>query len=390
MNSSASAVIHSVRLISSGLDRPDAFVAFDDRQVLATGTGSEWGELAADDAKVLDGNGYILTPGLIDIHNHGGAGSSYGDSPEAIRTARRLHLEHGITRQLLSLVTASPEVLISQIHLAAAEIRRDPTILGIHLEGPFLARDYCGAHDPALLRDPDPDLVERLLDAADGTVREVTMAPERAHFAESAQILRDAGVVVAVGHTAATFEQTQAAIDAGATLLTHAFNGMPGVHHRAPGPVFAFVEDPGSWLEVINDGAHVRPEVIRMLCGLAPGRVALVSDAMAATGVGDGRYRLGDLDVEVEAGVARLTEGKAIAGSTITLDVGIARAVQDVGLSPLAGIEAATAVPAQILGVADRFGRLEPGYIADAVLFDQDWQVRSVWIDGRPLGEGEH
>jgi N-acetylglucosamine-6-phosphate deacetylase len=390
MNSSASAVIHSVRLISSGLDRPDAFVAFDDRQVLATGTGSEWGELAADDAKVLDGNGYILTPGLIDIHNHGGAGSSYGDSPEAIRTARRLHLEHGITRQLLSLVTASPEVLISQIQLAAAEIRRDPTILGIHLEGPFLARDYCGAHDPALLRDPDPDLVERLLDAANGTVREVTMAPERAHFPESAQILRDAGVVVAVGHTAATFEQTRAAIDAGATLLTHAFNGMPGVHHRAPGPVFAFVEDPGSWLEVINDGAHVRPEVIRMLCGLAPGRVALVSDAMAATGVGDGRYRLGDLDVEVEAGVARLTEGKAIAGSTITLDVGIARAVQDVGLSPLAAIEAATAVPAQILGVADRFGRLEPGYVADAVLFDQDWQVRSVWIDGRPLGEGEH
>ena len=390
MDSSASAVVHSVRLISSGLDRPDSFVAFDDRQVLATGTGREWGELAADDAKVLDGNGYILTPGLIDIHNHGGAGSSYGDSPEAIRTARRLHLESGITRQLLSLVTASPEVLISEIQLAAAEIRRDPTILGIHLEGPFLARDYCGAHDPALLRDPDPDLVERLLDAADGTVREVTMAPERAHFAESAQILRDAGVVVAVGHTAATFEQTQAAIDAGATLLTHAFNGMPGVHHRAPGPVFAFVEDPGSWLEVINDGAHVRPEVIRMLCGLAPGRVALVSDAMAATGVGDGRYRLGNLDVEVEAGVARLTEGRAIAGSTITLDVAVARAIQEVGLTPLAAIEAATAVPAQILGVADRFGRLEPGYIADAVLFDQDWQVRSVWIDGRPLGEGEH
>src|SRR5215212_2101824 len=389
MNSSASAVIHSVRLISSGLDRPDSFVAFGDGQVLATGTGSDWGDLAADDAKVLDGNGYILTPGLIDIHNHGGAGSSYGDSPEAIRTARRLHLESGITRQLLSLVTASPEVLLSQIHLAAAETRRDPTILGIHLEGPFLARDYCGAHDPDLLRDPDPDLVKELLDAADGTIREVTMAPERAHFAQSAQILRDAGVVVAVGHTAATFEQTRAAIDAGATLLTHAFNGMPGVHHRAPGPVFAFVEDPGSWLEVINDGAHVRPEVIRMLCGLAPGRVALVSDAMAATGVGDGRYRLGNLDVEVEAGVARLTEGRAIAGSTITLDVAVARAIQEVGLTPLAAIEAATAVPAQILGVADRFGRLEPGYVADAVLFDQDWQVRSVWIDGRPLGEGE-
>lgn len=389
MNSSAAAVIHSVRLISSGRDRADAFVAFGDGQVLATGTGSDWVELAAGDMEVLDGNGYILTPGLIDIHNHGGAGSSYGDSAEAIRTARRLHLEHGITRQLLSLVTAAPEVLISHVHLAAAEIRQDPTLLGIHLEGPFLARDYCGAHNPALLRDPDPDLVKQLLDAADGTLREVTMAPERAHFAESARLLRDAGVVVAVGHTAATFEQTRAAIDDGATLLTHAFNGMPGVHHRAPGPVFAFVEDSSSWLEVINDGAHVRPEVIRMLCGLAPGRVALVSDAMAATGVGDGQYRLGDLDVEVEGGIARLTEGKAIAGSTITLDVAVTRAVEDVGLTPLAAIEAATAVPAQILGLADRFGRLEPGYVADAVLFDQDWRVRRVWIDGRPLGEWE-
>jgi N-acetylglucosamine-6-phosphate deacetylase len=389
VNSSASAVIHSVRLISSGLDRTDAFVAFGNGQVLASGTGSDWRKLAADDAKVLDGNGYILTPGLIDIHNHGGAGSSYGDSAEAIRIARRLHLEHGVTRQLLSLVTAAPEVLISHIHLAAAEIHRDPTILGIHLEGPFLARDYCGAHNPALLRDPDPDLVKQLLDASDGTLREVTMAPERAHFAESARLLREAGVLVAVGHTAATFEQTRAAINDGATLLTHAFNGMPGVHHRAPGPVFAFVEDSSSWLEVINDGAHVRPEMIRMLCGLASGRVALVSDAMAATGVGDGRYRLGGLDVEVEGGVARLTEGRAIAGSTITLDIAVARAVQEVGLTPVAAVDAATAVPAQILGVADRFGRLEPGCAADAVLFDQDWQVRSVWIDGRPLGEGK-
>jgi N-acetylglucosamine-6-phosphate deacetylase len=154
--------------------------------------------------------------------------------------------------------------------------------------------------------------------------------------------------------------------------------------------VLAFTECPGGWLEVINDGVHVRPEVIRMLCRLAPGRVALVSDAMAAAGVGDGRYRLGNLDVEVAAGVARLTGGKAIAGSTITLDVAVARAVQDVGLTPLAAVEAATAIPAQILGVDDRFGRLEPGYMADAVLFDSDWQVRGVWIDGRPVGEREH
>jgi N-acetylglucosamine-6-phosphate deacetylase len=390
VSSAASVVIHSVRLISSGLDRADAFVAFRGDRVLAAGTGSGWRDLPGNDAEVLDGTGHALTPGLLDIHNHGGAGASYGESGEAIRTARRLHRLHGTTRQLLSLVTASAEALISQIQIAAAETRRDPTILGIHLEGPFLARQYCGAHDPAFLRAPDPDLVERLLGAADGTLRQVTMAPERAHFAKSARILLDAGVVVAVGHTAAGYEQTRAAIEAGANLLTHAFNGMPAVHHRAPGPVLAFTESPGGWLEVINDGVHVRPEVIRMLCRLAPGRVALVSDAMAAAGVGDGRYRLGNLDVEVTGGIARLTNKNSIAGSTITLDVAVARAVQDVGLTPLAAVDAATAIPAQILGMDDRFGRLEPGYVADAVLFDKDWQVRGVWIDGRPVGEREH
>jgi N-acetylglucosamine-6-phosphate deacetylase len=387
--SSAASVIHSVRLISAGIDRPDAFVAFRDGHVLATGNGGGWHELAGDGADLLDGGGRVLTPGLIDIHNHGGGGASYGEDGDAVRKARELHRQHGVTRQLLSLVTASPDVLISQIEVVAAETRRDPTILGIHLEGPFLARHHHGAHDPALLRDPDPDLVERFLGAADGTLRQITMAPELAQFAESARILREAGVVIAVGHTAATFEQAAAAIDAGATLLTHAFNGMPGVHHRAPGPVFAFVENSGCWLEVINDGVHVRPELVRMLCQLAPGRVALVSDAMAAAGGGDGRYRLGDLDVDVAAGVARLTEGHSIAGSTITLDVAIARAVQDVRLTPLEAIEAATAVPAQILGVADRFGRLEPGYVADAVLFDRDWQLCGVWIDGRPVSERE-
>jgi N-acetylglucosamine-6-phosphate deacetylase len=390
VSSAASTVIHSVRLISAGLDRPDAFVAFRDGRVLATGTGSDWRKFAGNDAKVINGAQDVLTPGLIDIHNHGGAGASYGESGEAIRTARQLHRQHGTTRQLLSLVTAPPDALISQIQVAAAEARRDPTILGLHLEGPFLAERYRGAHDPAFVRDPDPGLVERLLRAADGTLRQVTMAPERAHFAESALILRRAGVIVAVGHTAATYEQAAAAIDAGSTLLTHTFNAMPGVHHRAPGPVLAFVENSGVWLEVINDGLHVRPEAIRMLCRLAPGRVAMVSDAMAAAGAGDGRYRLGNLDVDVAEGVARLAGGKALAGSTLTLDVAVARAVQNVGLTPLAAVEATTSVPAQILGVEDRFGRLEPGFVADAVLFDQDWHVRGVWIDGLPMEEREH
>ena len=383
----ASAVIHSVRLISAGFDRADAFVAFGDGRVLATGTGSAWRELAGADADIFDGAGHVLTPGLIDIHNHGGAGASYDEGGEAIRTARQLHLEHGTTRQLLSLMTASPDILIPQLQVAAAETRRDPTILGIHLEGPFLAHQYCGAHNPALLRDPDIDLVRQFLGASDGNLRQVTMAPELARFAESAGMLLEAGVVVAAGHTAATFEQARAAIEAGASLLTHTFNGMRGVHHRSPGPVLAFVDAPSGWLEVINDDVHVRPEVIRMLCRLAPGRVALVSDAMAAAGAGDGQYRLSNRVVEVIGGVARLAGEKALAGSTLTLDVAVAHAVQKVGLTPLAAIEAATVVPAQILGLEDQFGRLEPGYVADAALFDRDWQILGVWADGRRVRE---
>ena len=383
----ASAVIHSVRLISAGFDRADAFVAFGDGRVLATGTGSAWRELAGADADIFDGAGHVLTPGLIDIHNHGGAGASYDEGGEAIRTARQLHLEHGTTRQLLSLMTASPDILIPQLQVAAAETRRDPTILGIHLEGPFLAHQYCGAHNPALLRDPDIDLVRQFLGASDGNLRQVTMAPELARFAESAGMLLEAGVVVAAGHTAATFEQARAAIEAGASLLTHTFNGMRGVHHRSPGPVLAFVDAPSGWLEVINDDVHVRPEVIRMLCRLAPGRVALVSDAMAAAGAGDGLYRLSNRVVEVIGGVARLAGEKALAGSTLTLDVAVAHAVQKVGLTPLAAIEAATVVPAQILGLEDQFGRLEPGYVADAALFDRDWQILGVWADGRRVRE---
>jgi N-acetylglucosamine-6-phosphate deacetylase len=154
--------------------------------------------------------------------------------------------------------------------------------------------------------------------------------------------------------------------------------------------VLAFAENPSVWLEVVNDGIHVRPEVIRMLCRLAPGRVALVSDAMAAAGAGDGRYRLGSLDVEVANGVARVIGGTSIAGSTLTLDAAVAHGVQTMGLTPLAVIEAATVIPARILGVDDRFGRLEPGYVGDAVLFDREWRVRSVWIDGQLVEERGH
>ena len=196
---------------------------------------------------------------------------------------------------------------------------------------------------------------------------------------------RSAGVAVAVGHTAADYAQTMEAFEAGASILTHAYNGMDGVHHRAPGPVAAATRTPGVTLEVINDGVHVHPEVVRMLFAAAPGRVALITDAMAAAGAEDGDYLLGSLAVEVRDGVARLAEGGSIAGSTLTLDDALRRAVQEVGLPVEDAVLALTQTPATAIGRGDELGRLAQGYAADAVLLDDDFRVLQVFTDGDPV-----
>jgi N-acetylglucosamine-6-phosphate deacetylase len=192
------------------------------------------------------------------------------------------------------------------------------------------------------------------------------------------------GVAVAVGHTGADYDQALAAFDAGAGILTHAFNAMPGLHHRAPGPVAAAARTPGVTLEIVNDGVHVHPEVVRMAFASAPGRMALVTDAMAAAGSADGDYILGSLSVEVRDGVARLAGGGSIAGSTLTLDDALRRAVREVGIPVAEAVTALTATPAAAIGRGGDLGRLRPGYAADAVLLDADFAVRQVWCAGAP------
>jgi N-acetylglucosamine-6-phosphate deacetylase len=202
---------------------------------------------------------------------------------------------------------------------------------------------------------------------------------------DAIRALSAAGVAVAVGHTAADYDQALAAFDAGASILTHAFNAMPGLHHRAPGPVAAATRTPGVKLEIVNDGVHVHPEVVRMAFAAAPGRVALITDAMAAAGSADGDYRLGGLDVEVREGVARLAAGGSIAGSTLTLDDALRRAVLEVGIPVAEAVRAVTSTPAAAVGRSGDLGRLLPGYAADAVLLDADFTVRQVWSAGVPV-----
>ena len=192
----------------------------------------------------------------------------------------------------------------------------------------------------------------------------------------------DAGVAVAVGHTGADFETALAAFGAGASILTHAFNGMRGIHHRAPGPVVAAMHADHVTLEVINDGVHVHPDVVRLAFAGAHGRVALVTDAMAAAGAADGAYRLGSLGVIVEGGIARLLEGGSIAGSTLTQDAALRRAVVDCGIPLDEAVGALTVAPAAAIGRAHDLGRLDPGYAADAVLLTPD-------LTSRPCGARE-
>src|SRR5215212_6591773 len=293
-------LITGARIVSGGAVVEHGWVRFYGGRIAARGAGSA----PSSDGEVLDAAGRVLTPGFVDVHVHGGGGADFSDGPDAVAAVLQAHRDRGTTRSALSLVSAPVGELGEALTALAPLVQEDPLVLGIHLEGPFLSPDARGAHDPDVLTAPTPEAVEELLDAADGTLAQVTIAPELPGAPEAILQLVAAGVRVAVGHTTADLATAGAAFDAGASLLTHAFNAMPGLAHRAPGPIGAAVERPGVVLELIADGFHVHPIVVDALFRLAPARVALITDAMAAAGVGDGEYRLGTLEVVVKDGAA--------------------------------------------------------------------------------------
>ena len=381
---SGSLVIHSVRLVDGGAVVPDAWVRIDGGVIVDRGTGGTWA--AADevvDAVTLAGPDAVLTAGFVDIHGHGGAGASFDDGVEAIRRARALHRLHGTTRAVVSLVTAPLDDLARRVADIADLMGTDADILGSHLEGPFLDPAHHGAHEPTLLRHPAAVDVTRLLEAGRGTIRQVTLAPELPGGLDAVRLIVASGAVAAIGHTSADAGLAVQAFDAGATLLTHAFNAMPGIHHRAPGPVLAAAADHRVVLEVIADNVHLDPHVIKLVFDSAPGRVALITDAMAAAGSADGHYDLGAVSVTVEDGVARADDTGSIAGSTLTQDLALRRAV-DAGVPLADAVRALTETPADAIGAGDRFGRLTVGHVGDAVLLDAQLHVARVWADGRP------
>ena len=379
-----------------------AWIVADDHGVIAaTGTSDEQFESACrgvgidpmDTTRVTDAGGHIMTPGYIDIHAHGSWENSFDDGPEGIDIARAGHAVHGTTRQVLSLITNPIDVQCDNLRNVREKMDSRPDILGSHLEGPFLALARKGAHDPACLKDPVPEIVDRLLEAADGSLRQITIAPELPHGIMAIKRFVAAGVVPAVGHCEADYETAKRGFDAGAGIMTHMFNAMNGLHHREPGPIPAAVEDPRVTIELINDGFHVQDPMVRLGFGFAPHRIAFVTDAMAATDCPDGAYKLGALDVNVVDGHARLVSNGAIAGSTLLLETAVRRAVIDLGFSPADAVEAATLTPARALGL-DRpngvtgaaLGLVAPGNAADLLILDPlNWNVEQVWCAGRKL-----
>lgn len=369
-----SLLLHSARKVDINGVLEDFWVRSDGGVITETGSGQRRpsAEISVDLA------GDTLTPGFIDLHLHGGGGASVDGDNQAIRTVLRTHRQHGTSRAVLSLVSQPVENLEDSLQRIASLSATDSEVLGSHLEGPFLAPNKRGAHAEKTLITPTAEVVTRLLDAAQRTLRQVTLAPEREGAREALTMFHEAGVAVAVGHTETDYEMAREAFRSGASLLTHTFNAMPGLHHRTPGPIPAALEQDHVTLELILDGVHVHPAAARALVAAAPGRVALITDAMAAAGFSDGDYTLGGLTVEVREGIARVTGTETIAGSTLTLDTALRNALK-LGLPETDAVAALTAVPAKALGLSSQLGRIEPGYAADAVRLDANHHVVHTW-----------
>ncbi|MEV5506306.1 N-acetylglucosamine-6-phosphate deacetylase [Streptomyces orinoci] len=344
---------------------------------------------AMDEGPTLDLTGHWIVPGFVDMHVHGGGGASFssGDPEEAL-TAINAHRAHGTTTMAASTVTGDLDDLARQAAVLA-ELTQQGELAGVHFEGPFISPHRCGAHQPGLLRAPDPSDVRKLIDAAHGTARMMTLAPELPGGLESVRMLADLGVIAAVGHTDSSYEATLQAIEAGATVATHLFNAMPGLLHRAPGPVAALLEDERVTVELINDGTHLHPSVLQLAFARAGAdRVAFITDAMGAAGMSDGMYALGPMRVEVKDAVARIADGPtagSIAGSTLTLDTAFRRAVTVDRLPVEDVVQALSANPARLLGVDDRVGSLAEGKDADLVVLDHSFEPAGVMRKGEWL-----
>ncbi len=340
----------------------------------------------ADGGEVLELGERWLAPGLIDTHVHGGAGAQCNTTdPDEVDAVAAFHALHGTTALLATTVAAPPDELEASLMAIA---RSGPIVLGAHLEGPFLSPEWPGAMDPSAFAEPDPGAVARLLESGAGTLAMMTLAPELPGALELIGALTRSGAVASFGHTDASYEQAQAAVAAGARSVTHLFNAMRPLHHRDPGAIGAALDLPQVACELICDGIHVDPVALRLAHRIkGPARVRLVTDAIAAAGMPDGRYRLGAAAVDVSGGTARVAGRESLAGSTLTMEAAVGHAVEFLDVPVPEALAMASANPARLLGIDHRKGAIAPGLDADLVILDDELRCLATMVAGKWVAE---
>ncbi|HET9102696.1 MAG TPA: N-acetylglucosamine-6-phosphate deacetylase [Solirubrobacteraceae bacterium] len=358
-------------------------VAVREGRIVALRTGAAGLSHPGAGERVDLGDAWLL-PGMIDGHVHGGdGGRAESADPDELVAMAELHARHGTTGLLPTLVPAPAQELLAALGAIAPARDRAPQILGTHLEGPFLSPSRAGALDPGAMRTPDLTLMNRLLSVPGADVRMMTIAPELPGALALIARLAAAGRLASLGHSAATSTEVRAAVRAGARSVTHLFNAMSSLHHREPGLVGEALDCPRLSCELIADGRHVAPGVLRIaLRAAGSSRIRLVTDAIAATGRPDGEYRLGHTTVAVHDGVTRSAATGRLAGSTLTMDAALRAAVELLGLEVAEAAALASTHPARALGL-DRKGAIAPGYDADLTVLDDDLSVRATLIGGR-------
>ncbi|WIV18518.1 N-acetylglucosamine-6-phosphate deacetylase [Paenibacillus polygoni] len=344
-----------------------------------------------EQGEVIQGHDGYIVPGFIDIHVHGGGGQDFMDSSkEVLDTITSYHASQGTTTMLATTMTAPKEWIDKVLH-EVNEYRAQPMpyaqLAGVHLEGPFISPKWPGAQNPEHISLPDVNWLISWEKLYPGLIRQVTLAPEREGAHEVITWLREQHITAAVGHTDATYEEVEAAVEVGLHHAVHTFNAMTPLHHRKPGTAGAVLSDPRISAEVIADGIHVHPAAVSLIAQLKSSihKLVLITDAMSATGLPDGNYTLGDLPVVVKEGVARLEDGITLAGSTLTMIRGFQFLVKEAGLSIVEVSQAASHNPASLLGLLDVTGTIEQGKQADILLLDSSLELTDVWIKGSKL-----
>ena len=378
-------VISAPRVVSGGAVLGPAAVAVSDGVVVGVAEGTAYAGRPAD-VRLPTG---LLSPGLVDLQVNGCFGVDLVDADlEEWATVRRRLPETGVTAFLPTFITAPVPELVRALRrtatlqpaLANGSGTFGARVLGVHVEGPFLSPRWRGAHNANWLCDPEPAAVQALLTAAPGLLRVHTLAPELPGALDAIRRFAAAGVLVSVGHSNATATEVEAAADAGARMVTHLFNAQRPLHHREPGVVGQGLVDPRLSCGLIADLHHVAGPVCRLAFQAAPGRVVLVTDAVAAAGMPPGRYVLGGQEVVVDAGGLPLRADGTISGSGLRLDGAVANVVAE-GVDMLTALDAATRLPADLIGRPD-LGRIAPGAAADLVWLSDDLRARATWVGG--------